>query len=163
MTDGQSHRSVEALRQLWNADVSQALWEAIGGLERVQQAQVLFAFVRQHSKDSYQARVLLARPEAFKDFVRGVWRAAETSSAPRRSRQNKQSADQHSDAMQVVSRLFTCHGEADWSADSWEDGVPRIASGVASRVDRLRALGNACVPQVVEAIGRAILQADEAP
>jgi DNA (cytosine-5)-methyltransferase 1 len=41
-----------------------------------------------------------------------------------------------------------------------EPGVGRVAHGVPSRVDRLKALGNAVVPQVVEMIGHAILQAE---
>ena len=43
---------------------------------------------------------------------------------------------------------------AEWAA---EPDVGRVAHGVPARVDRLRALGNAVVPQVVEHVGRLIL------
>ena len=40
-----------------------------------------------------------------------------------------------------------------------EPMVGRVAHGVSSRVDRIKALGNAVVPQVVAQIGRAIIEA----
>ena len=46
-----------------------------------------------------------------------------------------------------------CH----WSI---EPAVGRVAHGVPRRVDRLKALGNAVVPQVVEMIGHAILESE---
>ena len=41
-----------------------------------------------------------------------------------------------------------------------EPDVGRVANGVPRRVDRLKALGNAVVPQIPEMIGRAILAAE---
>jgi DNA (cytosine-5)-methyltransferase 1 len=48
----------------------------------------------------------------------------------------------------------TPHGT--WSP---EPGMGRVADGVPRRVDRLRGLGNAVVPQVAEHIGRMIMEA----
>ena len=37
------------------------------------------------------------------------------------------------------------------------ENVPRVAHGVKNRVNRLKALGNAVIPQIPEMIGRAIM------
>ena len=50
-------------------------------------------------------------------------------------------------------------GEGHWDI---EPNVGRVAHGVPKRVDRLKSLGNAVVPQIVEIIGRAILKTEEA-
>ncbi len=46
-----------------------------------------------------------------------------------------------------------------WGVWSTEPDVGRVANGVPARVDRLRGLGNAVVPQIPEIIGRAIMSA----
>ena len=50
------------------------------------------------------------------------------------------------------------HGNGWWAV---EPNVGRVANGIPNRAHRLRALGNAVVPQIPELIGRAILAAKE--
>lgn len=68
-----------------------------------------------------------------------------------------------------VRRGFTFEGDHEEirrnalrSAQYWqtEPDMGRMANGVPRRVDRLKGLGNAVVPQVAEYVGRLILQSD---
>jgi DNA (cytosine-5)-methyltransferase 1 len=57
-----------------------------------------------------------------------------------------------------------CENGGQWHedpAESPESCVGRVAYGVSRRVDRIRGLGNAVVPQVAEFIGRQILEYDQ--
>lgn len=60
---------------------------------------------------------------------------------------------------QSLGRIAESRGQrGDWLT---EPDVGRVAHGVPARVDRLRALGNAVVPQVAEWVGRQILAFDQ--
>ena len=50
-----------------------------------------------------------------------------------------------------------------FSGGNWppESGILRMAHGVPNRVDRIKALGNAVVPQLIKAIGELVLAADK--
>jgi hypothetical protein len=51
-------------------------------------------------------------------------------------------------------------GHNGWPDGSWESGIPRIARGVKDRVARLRALGNAVVPDQARVVFQAVMDAE---
>ena len=58
---------------------------------------------------------------------------------------------------------LSLRGGAERIGDFWaiEPQLARVADGIPNRVDRLKQLGNAVVPQVVEILGRAIMEMDK--
>ena len=72
-------------------------------------------------------------------------------------------AEQGPQGLRLEYRLFMrADDEMETAGVGWwgtEPDVGRVAHGVPARVDRLRALGNAVVPQIPEIIGRAIMRA----
>lgn len=82
---------------------------------------------------------------------------------------NDNVADTNSKRQQILSSHQAAHreGQAGNALDvcerskwSVEPSVGRVANGVPDRVDRLKGLGNAVVPQIPELIGNAILAAE---
>jgi DNA (cytosine-5)-methyltransferase 1 len=80
-----------------------------------------------------------------------------TSKRPSGQRQHGGRVHKKADTNREADRFIGCSQakESHWHT---EPDVGRVAHGVPSRVDRLRGLGNAVVPQVAEWIGRRIME-----
>ena len=156
MSYEESRRANKILFSMWEVVDSEKVRKTIRGFNRIQKAEILFALVREYQKNSDKTRILTQSEEALKEFVRGVWIQKELDSAPHRSRYNEQHTGEYSDSMQTLSRLLAYDGEENKYASSWEDGVSRLSIGIPHRVDRLRGLGNAIVPQIAELLFRQI-------
>jgi len=156
----ESRGVIEVLRSLWSDYISKALWEEIGGLNRIQQAEVLFSLMREYEEGSDEAWLFLEGEETLEGYLRELRGKAGTASAPHRSKNTEQPGREHSDSVPMVSQFSPCDSQANWQRNSWEDGIPRVAHGISDRTHRLKGLGNAVVPQIPELIGRAIMEVE---
>jgi len=86
----------------------------------------------------------------------GVGQADVAYSKNQRTQRGEEAGDYGTDRAQSNDQLSRGCGDGDgwWAV---EPGMGRVANGIPYRVDRLKQLGNAVVPQVVEQIGRAIM------
>lgn len=141
-------RENEILRVLQKGYVEKEIWQEIGRHVSVYEATVLLIKLCKYAQRADEARVFMESKKAFKRKMRSVQSCKETSSSPRGSGYKKQRTRKYSDTMQKLSRLLAHHGKTYWENNSWEDAVPSVAHGVASRVDRLKAIGNGQVPIV---------------
>jgi DNA (cytosine-5)-methyltransferase 1 len=113
-----------------------------------------------------------SEPHGKQDVANSDSRISETFDKKRiLGKQNKKkSANRHTDGNiqkrgqgNIVGRMGgTADGlskglDRHWG-DGWEEGTPRVAEGQKNRANRLKGLGNAVVPQIPAALGRAILE-----
>lgn len=83
------------------------------------------------------------------DELRVVWGYGEPARPSHRRQLAERLCREHPDLVRELSCLAPPPCPTCWQDGSWEAGVSRVTVGFPTRVDRLRALGNAVVPQVV--------------
>lgn len=99
------------------------------------------------------------------DYQVRSWSKKNTNASRDRDGENKSQSIPHANCQRLERQRIIASGiksELDNISDPrwWETepAVGRVADGVPNRVDRLRGLGNAVVPQVAEWIGRQLMQ-----
>jgi DNA (cytosine-5)-methyltransferase 1 len=151
----------EALRPLRGGPDQEDVQRSVGGPDGVPASAVLRPLLHGGvlcQRCALRLGVVEARDEVPWDLLRVVWGYDSAAQPPHRREQAERLRVEHPDLVRDLSHHAPPPCSTCWTHDSWESGVARVSSGVPHRVDRLRALGNAVVPQVAELVGRAILR-----
>ena len=156
-----SSRPTEVLRAVWGAVLSEPAADRAVGIEAgVCQAPVLLAFVRELHRRSSEAHLPFPSEEECRQAMRSLRRRAVSPRPPRGREHSEQRAAQYPDALQALSRLLAQHAETAWASYRQENAAPLalLSHGIPARVAKLRALGNAIVPQVAAEVIRAYME-----
>ncbi len=144
----ESQRRIKVLRNMWTNNVSEAIQRATRGFGRMETAEILFSIVCEYEKKGGLSRSELESKEVLERYVRDLWEQKRIGGPSCGWQQREQCKGECKNAVCTLSRFAT----------SWEAGIERIASKIPHRVDRLKCLGNAVVPQQIYPILRAIAE-----
>lgn len=136
------------LRNLWKGTFPQEIREAFRGFPSISEEEILLAILCQYNEESNSIRIQVESGTAPQTELRNLWRVIEAARTSHQWKHCGQYSREYSDALRVVSRKAPSLYTEAWINGSWESGISRVAHGLASRVDRLKALGNGQVPLV---------------
>ena len=133
------------LPYLWHYIQQEKVWESLGGCQPIFQKEYLFAVLWQHfARTNRQDNLPFESAEVQNAYVRNVWQGSKFGCPSQGWQYNEQHAGEHSDTMPFLSHEVALGATKTFNAYG------------ADRGKRLKALGNAIVPQVAYQIFKAI-------
>ena len=143
------------MQALQENNSAQKIQWPVRGLGSIQTPEILFTELREYEgTPKALGNVSLESQKISEITMRGVWFDGQTACSSCRWKAREQQSNEYTDLVYLLSSLLACGCGSTWLDRA---GTP----SKASRVDRLKSLGNAVVPQIPEIIGYAILEAEK--
>lgn len=140
------------MRDLWDLLSSEEVRErTTGGFDSVQEAPFLLAFLRQLTNQGwgFPIRDECAGPQNARPALRVLRHDPEPSYTSRGRGLDEQQPGESANPLRLLSQVLAHHAEACWGLSGWENALSfPLTENAPSRVVRLRAYGNAIIPQV---------------
>lgn len=158
LTNEEKERAGEILRVVRGIYDEEEIRDAARRLDSVSETQVLLSIMCEFSETENQRWVEMASKEAKERTLRELWKRIESACTPLQSQHKRQLSWKLADALRKLSCNTPSQFPQMWKRGQWEDGTPRVASGIPNRVHRIRCLGNAIVPQVAKVVAERVLE-----
>lgn len=163
-------RTAEILQSLRDSIREEIIQQQVRGFGCISQTEVLLSYLcKLEEREIDQTWLQLESEEISKDFMRSLWNFNQPTRTSHKSEKGSEYGGEYTNSLQALSRFLAFNAEKAWVryrredatindwCGHWEDGITRVANGVPGRVDRLKQLGNAVVPQIPQIIGEAIM------
>jgi len=151
----------ETLLHVWRSLSESTIRRSAGRLNGVHEAPVLLAFLLQLTDQGWAFAESISRASAQtqEDILRSVWWKRPFACPSCERGLDGQQPSEHPDLVRVVSSILARHAQAAWGDvfDANARACSPLADGIPARMGKLRAYGNAIVPQLAAEFIRSVM------
>lgn len=161
LNDETKNRARKILSDLWQEIGEKTIQREIGGYDEIQFAEILFSVLCKYASKCNKSGTALESGTVAKGEMRDLWKQIKSSCTSYRRGHQQQYAGEYPNSLRKLSCETPSYYAQAWKDGSWESGIERISTRVPHRVDRLRCLGNAVVPQQIYPIFEEIAKTEK--
>ena len=156
LSNGTKNRARKILFELWQEIGEETIQRNIRVYDEIQFTEILLSVLCKYASKCNGSGTTLESRTITKEKMRDLWEQVKSSCASCGRGYQQQYAREYPNSLRMLSCEAPSYYAKAWEDGSWESGIERVSINCSHRVDRLRCLGNAVVPQQAYPIFKAI-------